>query len=71
MRPSEEAQLARVRELNAEFRTLTGRGVYGHATQPTPTTWRITFDTGVVCLSPEEAVLYMSGLLAVARHDGP
>lgn len=64
-----DAQFARIRELDEQFQHLTGREAYGHASQPTPGSWRITFATGVVCLSPEEAVSYMSGLLAVARHD--
>lgn len=69
MMTDDEARFARIRELDEQFQHLIGREAYGHASQPTPGTWRIAFATGVVCLSPEEAESYMVGLLAVARQD--
>ncbi len=69
MSKADDAVFQEIHDLEMQFRRLTGREAYGYASKPTPGTWRIVFQTEVVCLTPQEALSYMTGLLAVARQD--
>jgi hypothetical protein len=65
---AEETILADIHSMDAELETIIGRRAFGHIAAPTPTSTRITFGDGHVCLSLVEARSYMLTLLLCARH---
>lgn len=64
-----DVQLSNIRRMDEEIEEIIGRKVFGHISQPTATTYRITFGDGHVCLSMDEAVAYMTELLVTAQND--
>lgn len=66
---SSHTLLADIRLMDDEMEQLIGRKVFGHIANPTPTSQRITFGDGHVCLSLPEAHEYMTRLLITARHS--
>jgi hypothetical protein len=61
--------LADIHSLDEEMETIIGRKVFGHISAPTPTSTRITFGDGHVCLSLVEARSYMLTLVLTARTN--
>lgn len=66
---AEEIILADIRQVDAELEEIIGRKAFGHISAPTPTSTRITFGDGHVCLTLPEAQAYMHALLVTARAD--
>lgn len=60
--------IERIKDLDAQFITLTGHQAFGYVSQPTPTSTRITFQDGNVFLNEVEAYDYMAWLIDVARY---
>lgn len=61
--------LTSIRTMDQEMEHLIGRTVFGYVANPTPTSVRVTFGDGHVCLSVAEAKDYMTDLLATARDN--
>lgn len=66
---TDEMILADIHSMDQEMETAIGRKVFGHIAAPTPTSTRITFADGHICLSLVEARSYMLSLLLTARQD--
>jgi len=56
-----------IKALDAQFQALTGRQAFGHVSAPTPTSERWTFHDGSVFTKPQQAYVYMLGLLRLAE----
>lgn len=63
------AVIARIKFMDEQFQQLTGREAFGYVSNPTPTTPRLTFHDGTVCLTYEEAHQHMYDLLDKAQND--
>jgi hypothetical protein len=64
-----DTQLANIRRMDDDIEKIIGRKVFGYISKPTETSYRITFADQHVCLSMDEAVAYMTELLATAQND--
>lgn len=69
MATNDELRLTSIKQMDERFQRLTGREAFGYASQPTPTTWRITFADGTVCTSMRDAQDYMSSLVWLAANQ--
>lgn len=57
--------------LDRRFQQLTGREALGYVSHPTPTSTRVAFGDGSVCLSMDEARGYLARLVADAEAGKP